>query len=204
VNGIWQRQCTHPKRRRDATWFKEKVLQVLLIQAQAEGKEFDEEQLVFLADPRVVDGQVSQTITHNEAFQTDDLHAYDFDCDDISSAKVVLMANLSSCDSVVLSKNSKGPSTSNTPVKIEVPSELPKDTVLSKLKETIHSLIENANLAKVKRDIDEIETINIELEHSVAKLLSENEKLHKEKEHLKKTYKELYDSIKLSRIHVKE
>ncbi|GKA90234.1 putative ribonuclease H-like domain-containing protein, partial [Tanacetum coccineum] len=60
------------------------------------------------------------------------------------------------------------------------------------------------NPAKVKKDIDEIETINIELEHSVAKLLSENEKLHKEKEHLKKTYKELYDSIKLSHVHAKE
>ncbi|GJT93172.1 retrovirus-related pol polyprotein from transposon TNT 1-94, partial [Tanacetum coccineum] len=51
-----------------------------------------------------------------------------------------------------------------------------KDTVVSKLKEKIHSLRENVNLAKVKKDIDEIETINIELEPSVAKLLSENEK----------------------------
>ncbi|GJT09309.1 hypothetical protein Tco_0856351, partial [Tanacetum coccineum] len=79
-----------------------------------------------------------------------------------------------------------------------------KDTVISKLKETIHSLRENASPAKVKKDIDEIETINIKLEHSVAKLLSENEKLHKEKEHLKKTYKELYDSIEPSRVHAKE
>ncbi|GJR24933.1 hypothetical protein Tco_0973460 [Tanacetum coccineum] len=79
-----------------------------------------------------------------------------------------------------------------------------KDTVISKLKKTIHSLIENANPNKVKQDIDEIETINIELEHSVAKLLSENEKLHKEKEHLKMTYTELYDSIKPSRVHAKE
>ncbi|GJU31985.1 retrovirus-related pol polyprotein from transposon TNT 1-94 [Tanacetum coccineum] len=63
----------------------------------------DEEQLALLADPRVADGQVAQTITHNAAFQTDDLDAYDFDCDDISSAKAVLMANLSSCDSDVLS-----------------------------------------------------------------------------------------------------
>ncbi|GJS89426.1 hypothetical protein Tco_0772062 [Tanacetum coccineum] len=78
-----------------------------------------------------------------------------------------------------------------------------KDTVISKLKETIHSLRENANPAKVKKDIDEIETINIELEHSV-ELLSENEKLHKEKEHLKKTYKEHYDSIKPSRVHAKD
>ncbi|GJR90034.1 hypothetical protein Tco_0214045 [Tanacetum coccineum] len=58
----------------------------------AEGKELDEEQLAFLADPGVADGQVAQTITHNAAFQTDDLDAYDFDCDDISSAKAVLMA----------------------------------------------------------------------------------------------------------------
>ncbi|GJV78449.1 hypothetical protein Tco_1510033 [Tanacetum coccineum] len=34
---------------------------------------------------------------------TDDLEAYDSDCDDISLAKAVLMANLSSCDSDVLS-----------------------------------------------------------------------------------------------------
>ncbi|GJU35056.1 hypothetical protein Tco_1183410 [Tanacetum coccineum] len=36
------------------------------------------------------------------AFQTEDLDAYDSNCDDISSAKVVLMENLSSCDSDVL------------------------------------------------------------------------------------------------------
>ncbi|GKF47663.1 hypothetical protein Tco_0137465 [Tanacetum coccineum] len=35
---------------------------------------------------------------------TKDLDAYDSDCDDISSTKAVLMANLSSCDSDVLSK----------------------------------------------------------------------------------------------------
>ncbi|GJR11455.1 retrovirus-related pol polyprotein from transposon TNT 1-94 [Tanacetum coccineum] len=79
-----------------------------------------------------------------------------------------------------------------------------KDTVISKLKETIHSLRDDANPARVKQEIDGIETINIELEHSVAKLLSENEKLHKEKKHLKKTYKELYDSIKPTRVHAKE
>ncbi|GJY33600.1 retrovirus-related pol polyprotein from transposon TNT 1-94 [Tanacetum coccineum] len=74
--GHMARQCTQPKRRRDATRFKENVL---LVQAQAEGKELDEEQLSFLADLGVADGQVAQTITHNAAFQTDDLDAYDFD-----------------------------------------------------------------------------------------------------------------------------
>ncbi|GJT68712.1 retrovirus-related pol polyprotein from transposon TNT 1-94 [Tanacetum coccineum] len=36
--------------------------------------------------------------------KTDDLDSYDSNCDDISSAKAVLMANLSSCDSDVLSE----------------------------------------------------------------------------------------------------
>ncbi|GJW01332.1 hypothetical protein Tco_1556583 [Tanacetum coccineum] len=42
-----------------------------------------------------------------------------------------------------------------------------KDIIISKLKETIHSLRDNANLARVEQDIDEIETINIELEHNL-------------------------------------
>ncbi|GJU11727.1 hypothetical protein Tco_1134123 [Tanacetum coccineum] len=46
--------------------------------------------------------------------------------------------------------------------------------------------------AKVKHDIDVIETINVELEHKMAKLLKENETL-------KKHYKELYDSTKTTR-----
>ncbi|GJU25473.1 hypothetical protein Tco_1164094 [Tanacetum coccineum] len=60
-------------------------------------------------------------------------------------------------------------------------------------------LKEKSNEAKIKHDIDEIETINIELEHSVAKLLAENKHLNKEKEHLKQTYNDLYYSIKKTR-----
>ncbi|GJW78536.1 retrovirus-related pol polyprotein from transposon TNT 1-94 [Tanacetum coccineum] len=66
------------------------------------------------------------------AFQTEYLDAYDLDCDDISLAKAVLMANLSSCDSDVLSKlkhSNYNPDTSvksHTPVRIESSSELPK------------------------------------------------------------------------------
>ncbi|GJS61462.1 retrovirus-related pol polyprotein from transposon TNT 1-94 [Tanacetum coccineum] len=52
--------------------------------------------------------------------------------------------------------------------------------------------------------MDEIKTINIELEHSVAKLLSENELLHKEIKHLKKIYKDQFDSIKKARALFKE
>ncbi|GJZ50975.1 integrase, catalytic region, zinc finger, CCHC-type containing protein [Tanacetum coccineum] len=103
--GHMARQCTKPKRPRNSAWFKEKML---LVQAQESGQELDKEQLAFLANPRVVDGQVTQiTIPQNAAFQTDDLDAYDSDCDDISSAKAILMANLSSHYSDVLSEMSK-------------------------------------------------------------------------------------------------
>ncbi|GJY88529.1 retrovirus-related pol polyprotein from transposon TNT 1-94 [Tanacetum coccineum] len=72
-----------------------------------------------------------------------------------------------------------------------------KDMVIRKLKERIKSLCGNMNEDKVKKDIEEIETINIKLEHSVSKLFAENE-------HLKQTYKQLYDSIKPTRIRLKE
>ncbi|GKE67771.1 hypothetical protein Tco_1521932, partial [Tanacetum coccineum] len=41
-----------------------------------------------------------------------------------------------------------------------------KDTIIYKLKEHIKSMRENDKEEKVKHDMDEIETINIELEHS--------------------------------------
>ncbi|GJR29712.1 hypothetical protein Tco_1105944 [Tanacetum coccineum] len=65
-------------------------------------------------------------------------------------------------------------------------------------------LNEASNKAKRKKEIDAFETINNELEHSVAKLLAENEHLHKENEHLKQTYKDLYDSIKKTRVQTKD
>ncbi|GKC04858.1 hypothetical protein Tco_0996468 [Tanacetum coccineum] len=48
-----------------------------------------------------------ETMQLNSAFQTEYLDTYDSNCDDISSAKAVLMANLSSCDSDVLSEESQ-------------------------------------------------------------------------------------------------
>ncbi|GJW54903.1 retrovirus-related pol polyprotein from transposon TNT 1-94 [Tanacetum coccineum] len=53
------------------------------------------------------------------------------------------------------------------------------------------------NEDKIKKDLEEIETINIELDHRVSKLIAENE-------HLKQTYKQLYDSIKPACIRSKE
>ncbi|GJV27092.1 hypothetical protein Tco_1383540 [Tanacetum coccineum] len=69
------------------------------------GQILDKEQLAFLADPGVPDGQVVQTIIlNNAAFQTEDLDTYDYDCNDISTAQAVLMANISNYGSDVISE----------------------------------------------------------------------------------------------------
>ncbi|GJS10139.1 retrovirus-related pol polyprotein from transposon TNT 1-94 [Tanacetum coccineum] len=98
--GHMSKQCTKPKRKRDDSWFKDKVL---LVQAQASGQILHEEELAFLADPGIPEGQATQTvITHNAAYQADDLDAYDFDCDELNTAKLPSWTNLSSrCSNVV-------------------------------------------------------------------------------------------------------
>nr|GEU31992.1 integrase, catalytic region, zinc finger, CCHC-type, peptidase aspartic, catalytic [Tanacetum cinerariifolium] len=66
-----------------------------------------------------------------------------------------------------------------------------------KLKERLKSLSGNVKEEKIRRELEDIETINIELDHRVKKLVAEIE-------HLKQTYKKLYDSIKSSRVRSKE
>nr|GFA64093.1 hypothetical protein [Tanacetum cinerariifolium] len=69
---------------------------VLLVQAQENGQILHEEELAFLADPGIAKAQATQTvITHNASYQADDLDAYDSECDELHTAKVALMANLS-------------------------------------------------------------------------------------------------------------
>ncbi|GJZ82001.1 hypothetical protein Tco_0646995 [Tanacetum coccineum] len=49
-----------------------------------------------LHDPGIPDSQAAHTtIPNNASFQTEDLDAYDSDCDDVSTTQAVLMANLS-------------------------------------------------------------------------------------------------------------
>nr|GEU62300.1 hypothetical protein [Tanacetum cinerariifolium] len=80
--GHMARQCPKPKRKKDATWFRDKVL---LVEAQGNGKVLNEGELEFLADLGVEEGPVTQmVIIHNASYQA------------------VLMANLSSYGSDVL------------------------------------------------------------------------------------------------------
>nr|GEZ47944.1 hypothetical protein [Tanacetum cinerariifolium]GEZ47953.1 hypothetical protein [Tanacetum cinerariifolium] len=349
--GHMSKQCTKPKRTRDAKWFKDKVL---LVQPKANGQVLQEEELEFLADPGTAESSSNQNVIRtNVAYQADDLDAYDSDCDELNSAKIALMANLSHYGSdnlaeetLMLAEESRSkmiekqndpkmtekkvitkpidyaiinqlstdfktqfvpqtelsaeqafwsqysvqtdePNLSACTTIVEFSKELPKvsmsaclnvdvcarcvtikselkkdfikkecyktllqkyntiekhfislevnnqltkeifqrntlsspesvptfaelfeindlkaqarakDTVILKLKEKLCSLNGDVNERNVKREVEEIKTLNIELDHKVTKFVAENE-------HLKQTYKQLYDSIKYSRIRSKE
>ncbi|GJT17964.1 hypothetical protein Tco_0876670 [Tanacetum coccineum] len=72
-----------------------------------------------------------------------------------------------------------------------------KDITIEKLKANIKCLNKTSTTNSVKKDIDEIKTINIKLKHRVAKLIAKNK-------NLKQTYKQLYNSIKPSHARAKE
>nr|GFC66439.1 hypothetical protein [Tanacetum cinerariifolium] len=72
-----------------------------------------------------------------------------------------------------------------------------KDTMILKLKEKLNSLNGDVKDRNEKQNVEESETLNIELGHHVTKLATKNN-------HLKQTYKQLYDSIKSLRVRSKE
>nr|GEY88734.1 hypothetical protein [Tanacetum cinerariifolium] len=79
------KECTKLKRPRNVAWFKEKLM---LAEAREAGQILNEAQLAFLADPVISEAPIAQQIIpQKSAFQTDDLDAYDSNCDDLSSAK---------------------------------------------------------------------------------------------------------------------
>ncbi|GJT28409.1 retrovirus-related pol polyprotein from transposon TNT 1-94 [Tanacetum coccineum] len=79
-----------------------------------------------------------------------------------------------------------------------------KAMTISKLKDTIKSLKKNTKENNVHHEKCNLEPINEELENSVAKLLSENEQLWNENNHVKQVFKDQFDSIKQTRVRHKD
>ncbi|GKA53432.1 retrovirus-related pol polyprotein from transposon TNT 1-94 [Tanacetum coccineum] len=156
--GHMARQCPNQKRKRDGTWFRDKVL---LVDAQGSGKVLNEEELAFLANLEVAEGPDTQTvITHNAAYQADDLDAYDSDYDEISTAKAVLMANLSSYRLDVLSKYLF--ETQNAAVQ-DTNSSTQQDAMILSVFEQLSNQVTNCN--KVNKDnLITNESLSAELE----------------------------------------
>nr|GEV34180.1 integrase, catalytic region, zinc finger, CCHC-type, peptidase aspartic, catalytic [Tanacetum cinerariifolium] len=128
--GHMSKQCTKPKRKRDAEWFKDKVL---LVQAQANRQVLQEEELEFLADPGMTESSSNQNVvTTNAAYQADDMDAYDSDCDEINTAKIALMENLSHYGSDNLAKiNNHDNRTNHFLQEMQVPMTSEQSTILT-------------------------------------------------------------------------
>nr|GFA99353.1 hypothetical protein [Tanacetum cinerariifolium] len=139
-DGHMFKQCTKPKRKRDAEWFKDKVL---LVQAQANGQVLQEEELEFLADLGTAESSSNQNVvTTNATYQADDLDAYDSDCDEINTAKISLMANLSHHGSDNLAK-------SNT----EIASDSNIISYSQYMNESQYNTVQNSTLPALQDDL---------------------------------------------------
>nr|GFA97361.1 hypothetical protein [Tanacetum cinerariifolium] len=151
------RKRTHFKRPRNAAWFKEKVM---LAEAQESGQNLDEEQLAFLTDSGIPNGQAAQiTILKTMTFQTEHLDAYDYDYDNVSNAKAVLMANLSNYGSDVIlevphSKSYRNDLNNQIAKKLQADCDLKATSiVLQGLPPDVYAII---NLRKVAKEIWDI------------------------------------------------
>ncbi|GJS19336.1 integrase, catalytic region, zinc finger, CCHC-type containing protein [Tanacetum coccineum] len=207
--GHMSKQCTKPKRKQDDSWFKDKVL---LVQAQASGQILHEEELAFLADPGIPEGQATQTvITHNAAYQADDLDAYDSDCDELNTAKVALMVNLSHYGSDALAENSNSSAQQDALIlsvieqlknqvvnctKINLENKSVNDTLTAELeryKEQVKVLKEGQNVdLKSKDNISDSCAQSVEIDHLKQTLLEHL----KEKESLMQTVTLLKNDFK--------
>ncbi|GKE00133.1 retrovirus-related pol polyprotein from transposon TNT 1-94 [Tanacetum coccineum] len=196
--GHMSKQCTKPKRKRDDSWFNDKVF---LVQAQASGKILHEEELAFLADLRIPEGQATQTvITYNVAYQADDLDAYDSDCDELNTAKVALMVNLSHYGSDALSEVHNHDNMNNNMINQAVQampsSKYVTDTLTAKLeryKEQVKVLKEGQNVNLRSNDnISDLSAQSVEIDR-LKQTLSEH---LKEKESLMQTVTLLKNDFK--------
>ncbi|GJY01557.1 hypothetical protein Tco_0359709 [Tanacetum coccineum] len=78
----------------------------MLAEALELGVALDEEQMLFLTNNRdkVTTSQASQELVTTAAFQTNDLDAFESECDEAPLARAVLMAKLYAYDSNILSE----------------------------------------------------------------------------------------------------
>nr|GEX20178.1 hypothetical protein [Tanacetum cinerariifolium] len=149
---------------KEVAWFKDKVL---LVQAQANGQVLHEEELDFLADPGIAETQSTQyVITNNAAYQADDLDAYDSDCDEINSAKIALMVNLSHYGFDNLAENLSSPAQQD-------------DLILSVIKELKTQVVNYTKINQGNKNVNEILTAELERYKDQVRILKEQNNVYK-------------------------
>nr|GEX63144.1 hypothetical protein [Tanacetum cinerariifolium] len=101
---------------------------------RANGQVLQEDELEFLADPGTAESSSNQNVVKtNAAYQADDLDAYDSDCDELNSAKIAHMANLSHYGSENLAEVNNQDNRTNHLIhqEIQVPSTSEQSTILT-------------------------------------------------------------------------
>nr|GEW42360.1 Gag-Pol polyprotein [Tanacetum cinerariifolium] len=165
--GHMSKQCTKPKRKRDEAWFKDKVL---LVQAQANGQVLQEEELEFLANPGIAETSSTQyVITNNDAYQADDLDAYDSDCNELNFAKISLMVNLSHYVSDNLAENSSSP-------------KLHDDLILYVIEQLKTQVVNCTKINQDNKNVNEFLTVELKRYKDQVKFLKEQNNVDKASE----------------------
>ncbi|GKC82924.1 hypothetical protein Tco_1138641 [Tanacetum coccineum] len=188
--GNMSKQCTKSKRKRDDSWFKDKVL---LVQAQANGQILHKEELAFLADPGIIEGQARQTvITHNAAYQDALTEVYNPNNMNNNMINQVVQA-MPSSEQLNVVNQSKTEITSDSNI---IPYSHVNDTLTAELeryKEQVKILKEGQNVdLKSKDNVSDSCAQSVEFDH-LKQTLSEQ---LKEKESLMKTVTLLKNDFK--------
>ncbi|GKA27257.1 retrovirus-related pol polyprotein from transposon TNT 1-94 [Tanacetum coccineum] len=145
-------------------------------QSSRAGQLLDEEQLTFLADPGIPAGQAQTIIPHNAAFQTEDLDTYDSDCDDLSTAQVVLTANISNYGSDVISEEKANKEHNNETITAE----------LERYKERVKTFEQRLNIDLSSRE----KMIDYQMDDMIRETLALKEQVDSLEQNLAKQIKE--------------
>nr|GFC91172.1 hypothetical protein [Tanacetum cinerariifolium] len=116
-----------------------------------------EEELEFLADPGTPESSSNQmVIINNAAYQADDLDAYNSDCDDINSAKIALMKNLSHYGSDNLAEY-LNETQSNTDQNLTLPA-LQDDLILNVIEQLKTQVVTNIKINQDNKQVNDLLT----------------------------------------------
>nr|GEY75895.1 retrovirus-related Pol polyprotein from transposon TNT 1-94 [Tanacetum cinerariifolium] len=163
--GHMSKQCTKPKRKRDEQWFKDKLL---LVQAQANRQVLQEEELEFLADLGIAETSSTQyAVTNNAAYQANDLEAYESNCDELNSAKIPLILNLSHYGSDIIICS------------IKISPTLHDDLILSVIEQLKTQVVSCTKINQDNKNVNDLLTAELERYKDQVKILKEQNNVDK-------------------------
>nr|GEZ57297.1 integrase, catalytic region, zinc finger, CCHC-type, peptidase aspartic, catalytic [Tanacetum cinerariifolium] len=120
-----------------------------------------EEELEFLADPGIAETSSTQyVVTNNAAYQADDLDTYDSDCDELNSAKIDLMKNLSYYGSDNLTEYMN--ESQYTPVQNSSSPAFQDDLILSVIEQLKTQVVNCTKINQDNKNVNEFLTAELE------------------------------------------